>query len=206
MASASSTSAKNLFIDSKLRLAERVQVNINNIGSVCRQVLRGSRSADLLSHSARNLALQEHAIKNTEENLQRLNILATHLSYQCEAISKSANSLEDVKEQKVKMVNKLKLTLEWAGGSEMIFGNIRKRTVELSDEVLKGKDIRSLLKWLKADSGFLTHNPELFFSGDTVRPGILVVINDSDWELCNELDYQLQDGDYISFISTLHGG
>ncbi|RXG73680.1 UPF0693 protein C10orf32-like protein [Armadillidium vulgare] len=99
MASASSTSAKNLFIDSKLRLAERVQVNINNIGSVCRQVLRGSRSADLLSHSARNLALQEHAIKNTEENLQRLNILATHLSYQCEAISKSANSLEDVKEQ-----------------------------------------------------------------------------------------------------------
>ncbi|KAL7641460.1 UNVERIFIED_CONTAM: hypothetical protein RMT77_007331 [Armadillidium vulgare] len=104
------------------------------------------------------------------------------------------------------MVNKLKLTLEWAGGSEMIFGNIRKRTVELSDEVLKGKDIRSLLKWLKADSGFLTHNPELFFSGDTVRPGILVVINDSDWELCNELDYQLQDGDFISFISTLHGG
>ncbi|MCL4128888.1 UNVERIFIED_CONTAM: hypothetical protein GTU68_020350 [Idotea baltica] len=58
MASASSTSAKNLFIDSKLRLAERVQININNAGSICRQVLRGSRSADLLSHSARNLALQ----------------------------------------------------------------------------------------------------------------------------------------------------
>lgn len=38
MASASSTSAKNLFADSKQRLAERVQVNVNNIGSITRQV------------------------------------------------------------------------------------------------------------------------------------------------------------------------
>lgn len=58
MASASSTSAKNLFVDSKNRLAERVQVNINNMGSICRQVNRGSQSADMLTHSARNMALQ----------------------------------------------------------------------------------------------------------------------------------------------------
>lgn len=58
MASASSTSAKNLFVDSKTRLAERVQVNINNMGSICRQVNRGSQSADMLTHSARNMALQ----------------------------------------------------------------------------------------------------------------------------------------------------
>ena len=58
MASASSTSAKNLFVDSKTRLAERVQVNVNNMGSICRQVNRGSQSADMLTHSARNMALQ----------------------------------------------------------------------------------------------------------------------------------------------------
>lgn len=38
------------------------------------------------------------------------------------------------------------------------------------------------------------------------RPGILVLINDADWELEGELDYELQDGDEVCFISTLHGG
>ena len=58
MASASSTSAKILFVDSKLRLAERVQHNVNNMGSICRQILRGSKSADLLGFSSREMALQ----------------------------------------------------------------------------------------------------------------------------------------------------
>lgn len=40
----------------------------------------------------------------------------------------------------------------------------------------------------------------------TVRPGILVLINDADWELEGESAYELEDGDHISFISTLHGG
>ena len=58
MASASSTSAKNLFVDSKRRLGERVHLNINNLASISRQVLRGSQSADLLTKAARNMAIQ----------------------------------------------------------------------------------------------------------------------------------------------------
>ena len=42
--------------------------------------------------------------------------------------------------------------------------------------------------------------------GETVRPGILVLVNDADWELMGQLDYQLQSGDNVVFISTLHGG
>ena len=38
------------------------------------------------------------------------------------------------------------------------------------------------------------------------RPGILVLINDADWELEGEDKYELQDGDQILFVSTLHGG
>lgn len=38
------------------------------------------------------------------------------------------------------------------------------------------------------------------------RPGILVLINDCDWELRDELDGELEDGDVVIFISTLHGG
>lgn len=38
------------------------------------------------------------------------------------------------------------------------------------------------------------------------RPGILVLINDADWELEGEEEYLIQDGDTILFVSTLHGG
>ena len=38
------------------------------------------------------------------------------------------------------------------------------------------------------------------------RPGILVLINDTDWELEGGLEYVVEDKDLIVFISTLHGG
>ena len=40
----------------------------------------------------------------------------------------------------------------------------------------------------------------------TSRPGILVLINDADWELDGEASYALQTNDNILFVSTLHGG
>jgi len=38
------------------------------------------------------------------------------------------------------------------------------------------------------------------------RPGILVLINDADWELEGEETYEIQPRDNILFVSTLHGG
>lgn len=38
------------------------------------------------------------------------------------------------------------------------------------------------------------------------RPGVLVLINDSDWELEGEVNYELQAQDNVVFVSTLHGG
>ena len=38
------------------------------------------------------------------------------------------------------------------------------------------------------------------------RPGILVLINEADWELEGEDGYELKEGDKILFVSTLHGG
>ncbi|GLH12927.1 Uncharacterized protein GBIM_17579 [Gryllus bimaculatus] len=78
MASASSTSARSLFVDSKLRLADRVQVNVNNIASVARQIQRGSKS---------------------NENLNKLKLISAHLGYQQESLMKSAVLVEEVKEQ-----------------------------------------------------------------------------------------------------------
>lgn len=38
------------------------------------------------------------------------------------------------------------------------------------------------------------------------RPGILVLINDVDWELEGEEKYELREQDNIFLVSTLHGG
>lgn len=49
-------------------------------------------------------------------------------------------------------------------------------------------------------------SPKHIFDESSRRPGILVLINDTDWELEGEGDYVLQSNDEIVFISTLHGG
>jgi ubiquitin related modifier 1 len=38
------------------------------------------------------------------------------------------------------------------------------------------------------------------------RPGILCLVNDTDWELEGKEDAVLSNKDEIGFISTLHGG
>lgn len=65
-------------------------------------------------------------------------------------------------------------------------------------------DVRALVQYIRQH--LIQEREELFVEGDHVRPGILVLINDSDWELEGEMDYVLQPNDRIVFISTLHGG
>lgn len=49
----------------------------------------------------------------------------------------------------------------------------------------------------------------LFVKGKTsgtVRPGVLVLVNDADWELLGGAGARVGAGDRVTFISTLHGG
>lgn len=96
MASASSTSARSLFVESKMRLADRVQVNVNNIASLARQIQRGSKSSEILMLSAKNFAQQEHGLQTAEARLKKLVLITTYLEYQIESIDKDAIILEEV--------------------------------------------------------------------------------------------------------------
>jgi hypothetical protein len=67
----------------------------------------------------------------------------------------------------------------------------------------------------KCDLGVDKDTPSILLATTTVRliddlalsrPGILVLINDADWELEGEEAYEIQNGDNILFVSTLHGG
>ncbi|KAL8905432.1 MAG: hypothetical protein Q9171_006667 [Xanthocarpia ochracea] len=101
----------------------------------------------------------------------------------------------------------LPITVEFTGGLDMLFSNQRKHSVSLppTDENGKPSDmaylVRYLCKYLMKD-----RRREFFVVDDVVRPGILVLINDADWELEGEAEYVLQKDDNILFVSTLHGG
>lgn len=94
----------------------------------------------------------------------------------------------------------IKIRVEFSGGLELLFDN--KKNLEL--EVSEGTTVGQLIVILKDQH--LKEHPELFYVGDSLRPGVLVLINETDWELEGEEGYVLESKDTLSFISTLHGG
>ncbi|KZP30791.1 ubiquitin-related modifier 1 [Athelia psychrophila] len=115
----------------------------------------------------------------------------------------------------------IKLKVEFSGGLELLFSNQRSHRIEIpavvpsdnstiidatskAGDKTKSADVTYLMYHLR--DHLLKERVELFMEAGTVRPGILVLINDTDWELEGEGEYVLKDGDEIVFISTLHGG
>lgn len=97
------------------------------------------------------------------------------------------------------------VTFEFSGGAELLFGGRKNIPVVLPcKDASDAWSLERVIKWLK--EVHLEERPELFVQEKTVRPGILVLVNDTDWELLGELEYQVQANDKILFISTLHGG
>ncbi|CAB4254076.1 similar to Saccharomyces cerevisiae YIL008W URM1 Ubiquitin-like protein involved in thiolation of cytoplasmic tRNAs [Maudiozyma barnettii] len=101
------------------------------------------------------------------------------------------------------MVN---IKVEFLGGLDVVFE--KKRTYDLSipTDGVDSFTMKDLLDYLVSNMIKNPNDVEVFIEDDTVRPGIITLINDADWELEGELEYEIEDGDVISFTSTLHGG
>ncbi|ELR02200.1 Ubiquitin- modifier 1 [Pseudogymnoascus destructans] len=98
------------------------------------------------------------------------------------------------------------VVLEFTGGLESLTSSKRTHKVSIPSS-LEGRptDVAGLVRWVAreimgGDRG------EMFIQGEGVRPGILVLINDADWELDGGESYLVQPGDNFLFVSTLHGG
>eukprot|EP00897_Mesotaenium_endlicherianum_P011071 jgi/Mesen1/9993/ME000072S09409 len=99
----------------------------------------------------------------------------------------------------------VQLTLEFSGGLELLFEGVKEHAVNIPPHTASAQlNVKNCLTWIR--DNILKERPEMFLKGDSVRPGLLVLINDVDWELCGCLAATLQDGDTLVFISTLHGG
>jgi ubiquitin related modifier 1 len=95
---------------------------------------------------------------------------------------------------------KIQVTLLFGGGAEILMGGVRETDIDIPE----GSKMSDLLVWMK--DKLIQERPELLIKDDDVRPGILVLINDTDWEIMDKLEYVLEKGDRVTFISTLHGG
>ncbi|XP_040848131.1 BLOC-1-related complex subunit 7 isoform X3 [Ochotona curzoniae] len=69
-------------------LTEKVNTCGTDVIALTKQVLKGSRSSELLGQAARNMVLQEDSILHSEDSLRKMAIITTHLQYQQEAIQK----------------------------------------------------------------------------------------------------------------------
>ncbi|WFC96733.1 Ubiquitin- modifier 1 [Malassezia brasiliensis] len=98
------------------------------------------------------------------------------------------------------------VTVEFGGGTELLLAppHAKVHTLTVRGHAGRAPDMRALVHHIRTH--LLHEREELFVENDAVRAGILVLINDSDWELEGEMDYVLQPKDHIVFISTLHGG
>ncbi|KIW47112.1 uncharacterized protein PV06_02712 [Exophiala oligosperma] len=105
------------------------------------------------------------------------------------------------------MEEKINITVEFSGGLEVLFDNETKHQVSLTKDADGGKPptVGYLVSYI-CDHLMKDSRKELFVLDGAVRPGVLVLINDSDWELEGEDKYELANKDNILFVSTLHGG
>lgn len=97
-------------------------------------------------------------------------------------------------------ISDINVRIAFTGGLELLFQNRKKMAMSL----VAGSSLDTLIEQLSRQCD--PKKLELFVQDGTVRPGILVLINEADWELEGEGDYVVQDGDEILFVSTLHGG
>lgn len=99
----------------------------------------------------------------------------------------------------------LKVKVEFLGGLDVISSNVRehKCTLDMEEGEATMKD---LIKYITENIITDAKDIHVFIEDGTVRPGILVLINDTDWELEGMEDYVLESGDVLTFTSTLHGG
>lgn len=98
----------------------------------------------------------------------------------------------------------IKVKVEFLGGLNIILAppHPREVTVSIEDE----STVLELIKLICNDYIPDKENIQVFIENGTIRPGILTLINDTDWELEGEESYVLENKDVISFTSTLHGG
>ncbi|KAF3621198.1 Ubiquitin-related modifier 1 -like protein, partial [Capsicum annuum] len=81
----------------------------------------------------------------------------------------------------------MQLTIEFGGGLELLCDSVKIHNINVDpQDGEKQLTLKNLLSWVRTN--VIKERPEMFMKGDSVRPGVLVLVNDADWELSGQLD------------------
>ncbi|EAK90632.1 hypothetical protein, partial [Cryptosporidium parvum Iowa II] len=98
---------------------------------------------------------------------------------------------------------KMSIKVEFSGGLEVLAGD--RQNVEVNLNNLKSSSMKSLI--LYVEENIIQYRKDHFIeTGSKIKPGIIVLVNNCDWEILGGENYALSDGDLVTFIMTLHGG
>lgn len=99
----------------------------------------------------------------------------------------------------------INVKVEFLGGLDIISDNVKehKCKIEGNEGAISMKDV---IQYVCENIIKDPKDIPVFIEDESVRPGILVLINDTDWELEGMESYMVESGDIITFTSTLHGG
>jgi ubiquitin related modifier 1 len=73
----------------------------------------------------------------------------------------------------------------FSGGLEMLFDNRKALEIQVESTF----SMKDLIEELRVK--YLKEKEEMFFTNGSVRPGIIVLINDTDWELEETTSYKI---------------
>ncbi|CAK9435600.1 uncharacterized protein LODBEIA_P03270 [Lodderomyces beijingensis] len=99
----------------------------------------------------------------------------------------------------------IKVKVEFLGGLDVISSSVRQHKATLPYEEGEAT-MKQAIEWITHNLITDPKDTPVFIEDGTVRNGILVLINDTDWELEGMEDYVVENGDVLTFTSTLHGG
>lgn len=105
------------------------------------------------------------------------------------------------------MATEIKVKADFSGGLDLVFDGKTEITLVLP----QGTTVEKLIELLSTQHAnskrdMFTLNNKMYLLAYWSRPGILVLVNEVDWELADKENCVLEAGDKVSFISTLHGG
>ena len=83
-----SSQTRPLYEESRKNLCDKIATNILSAGSICRQVVKGSKSADILSSAAKSFAACDTQISATDANLKKMNIAIKNFDDQLDVINR----------------------------------------------------------------------------------------------------------------------
>ncbi|KAJ2866698.1 Ubiquitin- modifier 1 [Coemansia aciculifera] len=121
--------------------------------------------------------------------------------------SKDSGVTESLDKESVDKKSYLRIRTKYTSGMELLIRDKETALDHVFEINVKTEpmNMKDLIKYV-GETLVLDGKQSAFSREESICPGIMVIINECDWEVMDDLEYVLQDGDVVEFISTLHGG